>query len=329
MMASNSFSAFFSVLFFFTICLPWVTSSAPPQTKAKDTPVPLYQALLTRVRRQGCQDGEYQHEGKTCCFCPAGQHLVNHCTENHGQNCKICEDGKYMSHPNIQTNCDTCTSCSHRSANLEEKEPCTVYRNRVCQCKDGFYCTTPGCVTCRLCEECGDRGVKVKCKGTVNTICNDQKQGTNPAAIIVPVLFAVVVAALLVVLYLRWKKKLCWQEDDASYDVTNKPAEVLELLPGVDLFPFLPEIANLMEWTVMRDVAVRSGMPLTAIDVHEENHPRDRREQIFHLLREWVEREGKEASKQLVKTLQDMGKRNTAEAVVAIINSNGNAGGNV
>uniref|UniRef100_A0A667YNM4 Uncharacterized protein n=1 Tax=Myripristis murdjan TaxID=586833 RepID=A0A667YNM4_9TELE len=219
-----------------------VTSSAPPQTKAKDTPVPLYQALLTRVRRQGCQDGEYQHEGKTCCFCPAGQHLVNHCTENHGQNCKICEDGKYMSHPNIQTNCDTCTSCSHRSANLEEKEPCTVYRNRVCQCKDGFYCTTPGCV---------------------------------------------------------------------------------------DLFPFLPEIANLMEWTVMRDVAVRSGMPLTAIDVHEENHPRDRREQIFHLLREWVEREGKEASKQLVKTLQDMGKRNTAEAVVAIINSNGNAGGNV
>uniref|UniRef100_A0A667XYM5 Death domain-containing protein n=1 Tax=Myripristis murdjan TaxID=586833 RepID=A0A667XYM5_9TELE len=216
-----------------------VTSSAPPQTKAKDTPVPLYQALLTRVRRQGCQDGEYQHEGKTCCFCPAGNLGVLPSQIN-----LICLKHHQGLTPTLMPVC--CSSVI--LANLEEKEPCTVYRNRVCQCKDGFYCTTPGCVTCRLC---------------------------------------------------------------------------------VDLFPFLPEIANLMEWTVMRDVAVRSGMPLTAIDVHEENHPRDRREQIFHLLREWVEREGKEASKQLVKTLQDMGKRNTAEAVVAIINSNGNAGGNV
>lgn len=93
------------------------------------------------------------------------------------------------------------------------------------------------------------------------------------------------------------------------------------------LSPLLPDIANHVEWTVMRDVAIRSGMPRTAVDAHKHNHPQDHREQTFHLLHEWVERQGKDASKQLVKALQDMGKKNTAETVVAIINENGNRDG--
>lgn len=88
--------------------------------------------------------------------------------------------------------------------------------------------------------------------------------------------------------------------------------------------PLISDIANMLEWKTMEDIARRSGMLRSAINSVRVNHPHDCEEWTVELLGKWVEFKGKCASKDLVKMLKESGKNNTAQKISAMI-KNANA----
>ncbi|XP_071396222.1 tumor necrosis factor receptor superfamily member 6 [Centroberyx affinis] len=304
-------------LFFILCYVSWVVSSVTPKTEVKDS------RQQFRFRREGCQDGDYTHNGGKCCLCAAGQRRVKHCSTNpEDRECELCKAGTYNAVPNSQENCEACTVCSSE-ANLEEKVACTPYRDRVCQCKQNHYCGTEPCTACTPCTECGGEGIKVACNATTNTVCNDKNEGgINLAAVLIPIFIAI---ALIVLFYICWKKK-CFVKiaqllNCATPEVTGTEAEERELREGVDLSPHLTEIAEVLGWKVMRAVARKSKMSDTVIENQTRNHPADAEEQTIQLLKAWVEKEGRNASATLIQRLRQTNNNAKADRVKAIIYS--------
>ncbi|XP_068577198.1 tumor necrosis factor receptor superfamily member 6-like isoform X2 [Cebidichthys violaceus] len=128
-----------------------------------------------------CVDGTYDHGGRRCCLCNAGQYLKEHCTTDlqYGK-CENCAPKMYSSQPNDLDSCEPCTSCSQPNANLEEKEPCTSGSDAKCRCKKDHYCSS-GTETCRICNPCREcpEGIKVACSASNNTVCNEKIEGVN------------------------------------------------------------------------------------------------------------------------------------------------------
>ena len=83
----------------------------------------------------------------------------------------------------------------------------------------------------------------------------------------------------------------------------------------------LPDIAEIIGWTDMKDVAIHSGMRDTIIENCRLNHIGDAREQTLELLQEFVKKEGSQASTTLIQTLQNSNKRRIEERVFAKLNS--------
>ncbi|XP_029376976.1 tumor necrosis factor receptor superfamily member 6 [Echeneis naucrates] len=271
-----------------------------------------------RLRRQGgCQDGTYTHEGRTCCLCAAGERLVRHCqtTPNDGQ-CESCEHNTYNTHPNSQTSCQPCTSCDHPNANLMLAEPCTRAQDAKCQCKMDHYCTsgTDICHLCTPCKKCGAEGVKIACTYMYNTVCNPETEEKNTGmigGIVAVVLIVFVIAGLALVWY--WLRKKSRQ----TSELQPSPSREDEELPCLDDFEHhLPDIADVCGWAVIKDIAMRSGMPPTAIDSCQLDYPNNSREQTLQLLRMWVEKEGSGSSEKFIKILQRTGRRGIAEKVM-------------
>ncbi|XP_074501491.1 tumor necrosis factor receptor superfamily member 26 [Sebastes fasciatus] len=276
-----------------------------------------------------CVDGTYEHTGGlTCCLCGAGLHVESHCIESQTYGgCKACDQGQFSSHPTSQTSCDPCRSCSQISAGLEEDEPCKPDADTKCRCEKGHYCgnDTEICITCVPCKECGAVGIKVACKDRTNTVCNEKtEEGITSGAIV-----GIVVAILFVIglaLGLFWKRRRDEKRrrehslangDVVSYSPERQPLK--DLVPVVDLQPHMTDIAEAIGWPDMRDVAMGSGILSTTIDSCKLNHPGNSQEQTVELLQIWVERQGREASKNLVQILEDSGKRGKAESVVQIL----------
>ncbi|KAG7219592.1 hypothetical protein INR49_018969 [Caranx melampygus] len=133
--ASNKFGVVFLTLA--VIVLMSLTDAS--QTKTRVTRLP---GKRFRIPRQsGCQDGEYQQAGITCCRCPAGHKVVRHCKSNPN-------DGE----------------CGPCDTNLEVVVPCTSIQNTKCQCKEDHYCSsgTDTCILCQPCQQCGVEGIKAK-----------------------------------------------------------------------------------------------------------------------------------------------------------------------
>uniref|UniRef100_A0A8P4K0R2 Tumor necrosis factor receptor superfamily member 6 n=1 Tax=Dicentrarchus labrax TaxID=13489 RepID=A0A8P4K0R2_DICLA len=86
-----------------------------------------------------------------------------------------------------------------------------------------------------------------------------------------------------------------------------------------DLQPYLPDIAEAMGWKDMKYVAIRSKIPMTAIESCQLDHPHDSKEQTVKLLMIWVEKQGSDAAKNLLEILQRSGKRRKAENVKDIL----------
>lgn len=276
-----------------------------------------------------CVDGTYEHTGGlTCCLCGAGLHVESHCIESltYG-GCKTCDQGEFSSHPTSQTSCDLCRSCSQINAGLEVDEPCKPDADTKCRCKKGHYCgsDTEICRTCVPCEECGVVGIKVACTARTNTVCNDKTEGGLNDGAIAGILVTVTAILFLIglALALLWKRrrdeKRCREHSLAQQpnDVERQPLK--ESVPVVDLQPHMTDIAEAIGWTDMRDVAMGSGILDTTIDSCKLDHPGNSQEQTLQLLQIWVERQGKEASKNLVQILEDSGKRGKAESVVQIL----------
>nr|XP_040034416.1 tumor necrosis factor receptor superfamily member 22 isoform X1 [Gasterosteus aculeatus aculeatus] len=298
--ASSEFPALCALLF---LCVLLAESSAEGSTA-----------------NSSCVDGTYGYGGRSCCLCSAGHYLKEHCTANlqHGK-CEHCPPNTYSIQPNSLRSCELCSSCSQPNANLEVEEACTPARDAKCRCKKDHYCSSDGTEKCRICHPCEEcpEGIKVACTANNNTVCG-QTEGVNKTGIIIG-LVSIVVIGLLLVGFFMLKRHL--GKRNGNMDVTSAPDVEMQPLkaPVVDLQPYLPDIARIIGWNDAKAIATRSGIQNAVIESCLLNHPNDSLEQALELLNIWVEKQGKEASNILVKSLQDLDKRGKAEKIIELL----------
>lgn len=96
-------------------------------------------------------------------------------------------------------------------------------------------------------------------------------------------------------------------------------ALIFSLFSDVDLQRHLPDIADVIGWKDMQEIAMRSCIPSATIDSFKLSHPSDSQEQTLQLLRSWTERQGEGAGKKLFEILQNSGKRLKAKKVREIL----------
>ncbi|XP_054456288.1 tumor necrosis factor receptor superfamily member 6 [Anoplopoma fimbria] len=263
-----------------------------------------------------CVDGMYAHGARNCCLCAAGQHLVNHCTtDQQFGKCEPCATNTYSNQPTYQKSCEPCTSCSHTNADLELEEPCTPASDAKCRCKKDHYCSssTETCTLCNPCTECPE-GIKEACSAKSDTICNDKTEGGNNTGIIIAIIVPILLIALAVAIFAYVYRK------NRSRREQHNAVEILLLnVSDVELQPHLPDIAKVIGWKDMQEVAMRSSIMDTVIDSCKLNHPGDSQEWTLELLKVFVEKHGKEAPRKLIEILQDSDKRGKAESVQNIL----------
>ncbi|CAN9499724.1 unnamed protein product [Ophioblennius macclurei] len=280
---------------------------------------------IFRMKRQVCLDGTYEHEGKTCCLCAAGQFLKEHCnlSQDDGK-CDHCEPGStYNNHPNNLETCQVCTSCTHPNANLEVAERCTIARDTKCRCKQDHYCisNTGICTICQPCTKCST-SIKEACTATSDTVCNEPEgsQTSKIVGLIVAVLVILAGAAVGVVCFLKKRKAAPTSVENPSHG--NGPAQEMQLLNefrNVDIQPLLPEIAEELDWKDVERLAMQVGIKEGAIESSKRDHLGDRQEQTLDLLKKWVESQGRNASQNLVRMLDENGKKAKAEKIQDIL----------
>ncbi|KAK3563643.1 hypothetical protein QTP86_032008 [Hemibagrus guttatus] len=265
-------------------------------------------------RSDTCETGFYNtSEGRPCCLCPQGFFLVEDCTSPRGDSvCKECEIGTYLDHSNKQRKCEPCKTCSSNE-NKEEKNRCSPSSNTVCRCQEGYYCPKEECKVCYQCNKC-EFGVKVACTLTSDTQCNEQSADIKPWVLAVIIALCLIMLGLLVFF---WRQKLlCFKSHEAPED-----PQVLEPLGDPNLEPFLPKIAEILGFKVVRNMVKRNGLLNQAkIDNIMDEHPRDANERAYQLLLAWYQKHGMNgACKTLCDTLTDMSMRVEAKKVHDLI----------
>ncbi|XP_051578258.1 tumor necrosis factor receptor superfamily member 26 isoform X1 [Myxocyprinus asiaticus] len=276
---------------------------------------------LLRRKREICMNGEYQHEGKTCCRCPTGYRVLSDCTDKNITECERCDSRSFMSHPNQDHTCQPCKICNP-NANMEMKEKCSPYSDTVCGCQEDHYCDKGDlCRSCYPCDTCEERGgVKTLCTPTKNTVCNDTQGSYITGKILAAILLLLfgLIAVCMVVFFL-WKKNMFCFNGKQTIEKEDLE-ETLAYLKDVDLNPYLSDIASVLGWKLMKNIAQHTGMTKVDIEEHELNHPGNVKEQTYDLLEAWSQRQGlKGAYPTLIKTLCDIKNKKTADQVQKII----------
>ncbi|XP_014888325.1 tumor necrosis factor receptor superfamily member 22 isoform X1 [Poecilia latipinna] len=275
-----------------------------------------------RVKRQGCRDGTYEHNGINCCKCAAGQKVVEHCTKTaDDRECAFCDDGTYNSEPNSKDSCEICTSCGPENANLEVKERCTAINDTKCTCKEGYYCPTKEgtCKICHPCTRCDSTGIKDACTPTSDAVCNEESSGESPgltgganAGIVIAVFFVVAVVVAVVAMFR--KKILGFLKKD-----TPKPSgPVSDPLLPVDMEPHIVDIAEIIGWKDMCQIALSCQMA-NSIENAKLSHHNDGEMWTLELLRKWMEAKGMPASVELIAILRKMRKNSKADKIKDIL----------
>ncbi|XP_048047156.1 tumor necrosis factor receptor superfamily member 6 isoform X2 [Megalobrama amblycephala] len=267
-----------------------------------------------RLRRRSadCDEGPYQHEGKTCCLCPKGYRVLSHCTDRNGTKCQLCDDGTYMDHPNSDLSCLPCKICNP-NANMKVKVRCSEYSNTVCGCLEDHYCDKGDhCKFCKACGKC-ENEVKTKCTETNNTVCEDATpKSSETTAIVVPIVVLIIIIVVGVVLFIIYKRR---QEMDKPV-----PKEEEKFLQDIDIYEYLPEICEHLSWKVMKRVAQHSGMTAVTIENHESNYPADPTQRTDGLLRDWYQAQGLyKAYPALIKSLCAIKERTVADKIKQIV----------
>uniref|UniRef100_A0A8C5FUJ0 Tumor necrosis factor receptor superfamily member 6 n=1 Tax=Gadus morhua TaxID=8049 RepID=A0A8C5FUJ0_GADMO len=83
----------------------------------------------------------------------------------------------------------------------------------------------------------------------------------------------------------------------------------------------IPDIASLVGWGDMRNIAMADGFKKTILDNIQQNNPKQAEEQTISLLTEWEEKHGREAARMLMKALLKNNKNSKAQALQGIIRS--------
>ncbi|CAL8361532.1 unnamed protein product [Boreogadus saida] len=282
-----------------------------------------------RIRRQinACQDGNYTVNGKTCCLCAAGQLLTKECEVNpEDRDCEFCEPGRtYNSKPNSETFCEQCTSCTQPNANLEVKEECTTAKDTVCRCKQGYFCLSEPCISCNPCNKCEELGVKNSCTGTRDTVCKEKSE-VHAAILPVAIFFGLVLAAAVVFAVAAWKKKwFCFKTSNVGFEGTDgtyvENSSLALLDQDGNFSKLIPEIANLVGWHDMKNIAMADGFNRTTLDNIQQNNPAHAEEQTISLLMDWEQKHGREAARRLMEGLLKKNKNAKAQELQGIIRS--------
>ncbi|XP_039857614.1 tumor necrosis factor receptor superfamily member 6 isoform X2 [Simochromis diagramma] len=264
----------------------------------------------SRIRREPeCLDGTYNFTNWSCCNCPVGQRVIEHCTNVNKRNgkCEVCERDTYNSEPSDRETCHRCTSCAQANANLEVEEECTAGRDTKCRCKEDHFCSSESCTICHPCKKCGIGGVKEACTANSDAVCNGDG-GAIAGIIIVLLVFPGAVVGIIWIMKRKQKK-----EDEKSKE------KLIRRLSDVDIVPHLPDIARELEWKNARTVALRTGISVVTTESYEMEYRNDAEERTLQLLFKWVEKEGKQASKKLIENLVDMKQKKKAKQIRDIL----------
>ncbi|XP_064175837.1 tumor necrosis factor receptor superfamily member 6 isoform X1 [Anguilla rostrata] len=275
----------------------------------------------SRMKREQCQDGYGEYEGRKCCNCPPGYH-VNKCSQNNGTECLSCEGESYRDHANLLDSCEPCTSCNP-TANLETEEKCTVRRNTVCRCKEGYYCeeaVREECKACHSCKKCEDGfAIEKECTRTSDTVCKEVGGDAWWALIVLPIIFAI----LAIVYFFKKRKLFCFADKpkDNCVEDPHKDNDINERIPlkHIDLTPHLNDIVKELGPRSTLEL-VRGDLKDTVIQFHEVDAPYDSQERSYRTLKDWCEQQGLEnAAPNLIQKLNDKGMNTTADKIKKII----------
>lgn len=108
--------------------------------------------------------------------------------------------------------------------------------------------------------------------------------------------------------------------------VLNFVVIIFRFFSGVDLYPHLPDIAAIIGWKHMKNIAIASGITQVTIETVKLNHRNDHEEQTFELLNHFTEKHGQEAANKLIELLKTKGKNGKAVRVESLLRR---AAGNV
>ncbi|KAL0963366.1 hypothetical protein UPYG_G00305420 [Umbra pygmaea] len=110
----------------------------------------------------------------TCNRCPAGSHMLKHCSSTKQTECKPCPSNHYTGDWNYLPKCLYCsTFCGEHQT---VKEECSRFNNRVCACEEGFYSDNDFCIRHRECPL--GHGVKQKGTAESDTVCEKCPDGS-------------------------------------------------------------------------------------------------------------------------------------------------------
>ncbi|AEN03770.1 truncated TNF-receptor-like protein [Yokapox virus] len=98
-----------------------------------------------------CNNGDYNVNNMCCSMCPPGTYVYQSCNKNSNTICKECDKDTYTSINNYLSSCLSCRGKCDNNVNIEI-QPCNTTHNRMCDCKDDYYCILKGknggCITC-------------------------------------------------------------------------------------------------------------------------------------------------------------------------------------
>lgn len=87
----------------------------------------------------------------------------------------------------------------------------------------------------------------------------------------------------------------------------------------VNLHPYLPDIADIIGWKVMQDIAISTDISSVTIESVKLDNPGDSREQTLRLLEHFNQKHSREASKMLIEILKRKGKNDKAARVQSLL----------
>ncbi|KAM4581220.1 tumor necrosis factor receptor superfamily member 5 [Odontesthes bonariensis] len=126
-----------------------------------------------------CEDNKYRGKDGTCCKrCDPGQYVQAECSTTQETKCEGCKRGFYTATENYLPRCEVCKECIPRNR-LRKVRECTAQRNTICECLEGFFCSTDECDHCKKVTHCEQGyGVKSQATRTNDTICAECDEGS-------------------------------------------------------------------------------------------------------------------------------------------------------
>ncbi|XP_016007826.2 tumor necrosis factor receptor superfamily member 5 isoform X2 [Rousettus aegyptiacus] len=136
--------------------------------------------LLTAVHPElstACRENQYPINSQCCNLCPAGEKLVNDCTETTNTECSPCSEGEFLGTWNNERHCHQHKYCDP-NLGLLVKTNGTSKTDTTCMCKEGQHCISDACESCIPHRSCPPGfGVQRIATGVSDTICKPCPDG--------------------------------------------------------------------------------------------------------------------------------------------------------